>query len=91
MCGVQLELRRFLLAFGVLALLACGCSKSQDNTVADTKLPSGTGQAINPSGKLTPDQQVAADQRNQAGQAAGQNMARAAQQMKEAQARSGGK
>ncbi len=73
----------------VFALLGCN---GADKDVATTKLPEGTGQALNPSGKpLSPEDQKNADLRNQAGQAAGDNMARAAQAMKEAQAKSGGK
>jgi len=80
-----------LLPLTVLAFIAIGCS-GKDADVADTKMPEGTGKATNPTGKpLSTDDQKIADQRLQAGQAAGDNMARAAQQMKEAQAKSGGK
>jgi len=85
-------MKKALLPLALLALTLVGCKGTDDKDVATTKLPSGTGTALNPTGKpLSPEDQKNADLRNQAGQAAGANMARAAEQMKEAQAKSGGK
>ncbi len=85
------KLKSVLLSFVLLTVLTVGCTGGGSDDVPVTKMPEGTGKPLNTSSSLTPAQQAEADERRKSGEAAGANMARAAQEMKEAQARSGGK
>jgi len=74
----------------LLAAFAIGCSGNSAENMPEKQMPAGTGQALNPTGKLSPEEQKIADERKQAGDAAGRSMAAAAKAMQEAKAKSGG-
>ena len=72
----------------LIALVACGLMVGCRGEPSEPVKPQ---EMLNPSGKIPPEQTQLAQQRNEAGQRANAAMDEAARQMKEAQARTGGK